>query len=37
MGGSGIADHLGLAMTIRAAIIMIFPIAAQFALDRADI
>ena len=33
----GIADHLSMAVTIRAILVLIFPFAAQFTLDRADI
>lgn len=34
---AGFADHLGLSMAIRAVIILLFPFAAQFVLEKADI
>jgi hypothetical protein len=36
-GVSAIADHLGISMTIRAGVLLLFPIAAQLVLDRSDI
>lgn len=33
----GLSDHLGLSLAIRAAVVMLFPVAAQVILDRAEI
>ncbi|WP_158749359.1 hypothetical protein [Acidobacterium sp. S8] len=35
--GDGTVGHLGIAMAIRAVLVLLFPIAAQFVLERADI
>ena len=37
LGVTGIANHLGVSVAIRAAIILLFPFAAQFVLQKMDI